>query len=318
MDGVRFASPWVLWSLLLLPPLALAAFARGGARALAVGSVADALAARATWRTRADRLLPALRLLAVVALIVAIARPQRGVASTATPLHGADIVLALDTSASMTLPFAGSETRLDAAKAALSRFVRSSNGDRLGVVIFQASTLTLSPLTADYWAVDADIAAAGGARLADGTAIGLAIAASVDALRHSTAASRIVILLTDGENNVHEVEPLAAARIAQALGVRVYVVGVGGGAGMPDAARFTVDERTMREVAAATGGTYGRAEDAVALQAAYDQIARLEQSRLPGALYARFDEYSSYVLAAAALLLALDIVMRHSVLRRLA
>ena len=317
MDGLRFASPWALWLLLLVPPLAYAVLRRGRAPAVTVGTVADAAAAPRTWRVRFEPLLTAARLLAVTLLVVALARPQRGLAGTAATGNGIDVVLAFDVSASMTLPYARNQTRLDAAKDVLSRFVETRRNDRVGLVVFQATALTLSPLTTDYGAVAEDVRNADRVHLADGTAIGLAIAESADLLRGSSAASRIVILLTDGENNQTQIEPLAAARIAETLGVRVYTVGVGGGSGMPGPALFTVDEQALREISRVTGGAYNRAEDPAALQRTYEDVDRLEKSRLPGNRFARFDEWSPCVLAAAAVLLALELALRHSLFRRL-
>jgi Ca-activated chloride channel family protein len=316
MDGLRFATPALLWLLLLVPAAGILTIRRHRPAAVRVGSVGDALSAPLTWRVRGERLLPFMRLLAISALVVAIAGPRHGVARAETTGEGVDIALAFDISASMTLPYARNETRLDAAKDVLSSFVESRNGDRVGLVVFQASSLTLSPLSSDYAAVATDVREADHVHLRDGTAIGLAIAQSAALLRESSAASRIVILLTDGENNVHDVEPLAAARIAQALGVRVYVVGVGGGTGVPDSARFTVDEQAMRQIAQITGGTYNRAEDPASLENTYDQIDRLERSRLPGAQFTRFDDWSPFVLATAAALLALELVLRYGLFRR--
>jgi Ca-activated chloride channel homolog len=317
VDGLRFASPWALWLLLLVPPLAYAVLRRARALAVTVGAVADAAAAPRTWRIRFEPLLPAARLLAVALLVVALARPQRGLADAAAAGNGIDIVLAFDVSASMTLPYARNQTRLDAAKDVLSRFVETRRNDRVGLVVFQATALTLSPLTTDYDAVAEDVRNADRVHLADGTAIGLAIAESVDLLRGSSAASRIVILLTDGENNQTQIQPLAAARVAETLGVRVYTVGVGGGSGMPDPALFTVDERALGEISRVTGGAYNRAEDPAALQRTYDNVDRLERSRLPGNRFTRVDEWSPYLLAAAAALLALELALRHSLFRRL-
>jgi Ca-activated chloride channel family protein len=317
VDGVRFASPWVLWLLLLAPPLAMLSL-RARRRATArMGSLADARSRRPTWRTRGERVLPLLQVFAAVLLVVAIARPQRGVAGAETADEGIDIALAFDISASMTYPYARNETRLDAAKRVVSNFVSTRQGDRVGLVVFQATSLTLSPLTSDYQAVASEVRGADRVHLFDGTAIGLALAEAVKLLGSSSAASRIVILLTDGQNNVHVVEPLAAARVAEALGVRVYVIGVGG-SGLPGEASFTVDEQAMRKIAEITGGAYNRAEDPAALQDTYDEIARLEQSRLPGTRFSRYDEWSPYLLASAAALLTLYVAARFAVFRRLA
>lgn len=318
MDAVRFASPWVLWLLLLAPVLVLVSFRGPGRAAVRLGSIGEARKGARTWRTRGERALPLLQVLAAALLVVAIARPQRGVAGAETADEGIDIALAFDISASMTYPYARNETRLDAAKRVVSNFVSTRHGDRIGLVVFQATSLTLSPLTPDTQAVASEVRGADRVHLDDGTAIGLAIAQSVKLLESSHATSRIVILLTDGQNNVHVVEPLAAARIAEALDVRVYIVGVGSRGGLPGDANFTIDEQAMKQIAQVTGGSYNRAEDPASLQDTYDEIARLERSRLPGARFSRYDEWSPYVLAAAATLLALSVALRFGLFRRLA
>jgi len=140
----------------------------------------------------------------------------------------------------------------------------------------------------------------------------------VNLLRTSNARSRIVILLTDGENNVHQVEPLEAARVAEKLGIRVYTVGVVNQAGGAPQANVNVDEAAMRQIAEITGGTYSRAEDATALADIYSKIDELEKSRFEGNAIMRYDDFAPYVLAAAAALLALELALRQSLLRRLA
>lgn len=319
MDGVRFASPYVLLLLLAAPVLAVFVWRAGNAApAVRIGALGAAAGARRTWRIRAQRLPAVLRLLAVALLIVALARPQRGEASARTQGKGIDIVLAYDTSASMTQPFAGGKTRVQAAQDVLSQFVAARTNDRVGLVVFQGTTLTLSPLTSDYGALAQDVKDAARIRLADGTAIGVAIGESVNLLRGSGAASRIVILLTDGENNVATIEPLAAARIAEKLGVRVYTVGVVSRGTNPGFSTLNVDEQSLREIASVTGGTYNRAEDPNALGDIYASIDRLETSRFEDQGFTRYDEIAPYVLAAAAAAVALEIALRYGLLRRAA
>ena len=316
---MRFASPWVLVLLLAVPVLAGYAWrARGEAGAVQMGALGAAVGAQRTWRVRGERLLPALRLAAVALLIVAIARPQRGEAASRTQGAGIDIVLAYDTSSSMTQPFAAGQSRLQAAQDVLTRFVKARTNDRVGVVVFQGATLTLSPLTTDYKALSTQLEEAPRIRLADGTAVGLAIGQSVNLLRNSTAASRIVILMTDGENNIPTIEPLAAARIAETLGVHVYTVGVVSLGTNPGRSNINVDERALQEIASVTGGTYSRAEDPQALQDIYTNIDKLAKSRFEDQTYTRYDEIAPLLLAAAAVLIALEIALRYGVLRRAA
>jgi Ca-activated chloride channel family protein len=284
-----------------------------------VGSLGGAARPHRTWRLRLDPLLPALRLLALGLLVVALARPQRGEATAESSGSGIDIVLAFDSSSSMTLPFSRTSTRLQAAKEVISRFVKSRTDDRLGLVVFQGRSLTLSPLTTDYSAIDADIQSVDRVQLTPGTAIGVAIGQSVNLLRSSRASSRIVILLTDGENNVFEVQPLAAARIAEKLGVRVYTIGVVTPSGViPGPNRGEVDEQSLQAIADVTGGTYNRAEDPAALRQIYERIDQLEKSQFEGRTFMRFDDIAPYFLAAAAAAIALELLLRQSLLRRVA
>jgi Ca-activated chloride channel family protein len=318
MDAFRFESPWALALFALVPFLALLAWPRGGSpSSVRVGSIVTALGARPTWRVRLEPALAVLRLLAVAALIVALARPQRGEATTTLEGEGIDIVLAYDVSSSMTQPFAGAQTRLQAAERVLTEFISARENDRVGLVAFQGSSITLSPLTTDYEALAGSAREAGKLQLRDGTAIGTALGASTNVLRGSSAASRIVILLTDGENNEGDLQPLAAARIAERLGVRVYTVGILASLSQGIRSNINVDEESLRQIAEVTGGTYSRAEDLESLAEVYARIDELEKTRVEGDEFTRFDEWAPYVLAAAAAALALEAGLRMTLFRRL-
>lgn len=314
---LRFAdAPWLLL-LIAVPGIALWLWGMRRTRPAApVGSIAGIAGARTTWRVRLDPLMPGLRLLGVALLIVALARPQRGEATTEQKGEGIDIVLAFDTSSSMSQPFSRTKTRLEAAQDVLARFVSARRDDRVGLVVFRAASISLSPLTTDYGALSADLAAAASLRLPDGTAIGMALAQSSGMLETSSAATRIVILLTDGENNQHEIEPLAAARIAGTLGIRVYTVGVVSPGRNPARSTLEIDEKALQEIARVTGGTYNRAEDPGALQQIYDTIDRLEKTRFDEQTVMRYDDIAPFVLAAAAAALALEVALRSTYLRR--
>jgi Ca-activated chloride channel family protein len=317
MDGLRFASPYALLLLLLVPPLALlvrSGAARGGIR---LGALPPEPAER-TWRTRLQPLPVLLRLAAVTLLILALARPQRGEAASDVPGEGIDIVLAFDISSSMTQPYRGTVTRLDAARDVLREFVASRQNDRVGLVVFQATALRMSPLTDDYNALSQSVDSASRIQLEDGTAIGTAIGESVNLLRDSDAASRIVILLTDGENNAHEIEPLAAARIAERLGVRVYTIGVVSPSREGPRSTLNVDEAALREIAEVTSATYNRAEDPEALARVYEHIDELEKSRFEGRAFTRYAEAAPWLLAAAVVLVVVEQALRLGPLRRLA
>ena len=164
--------------------------------------------------------------------IVAFARPRQGLTVTTVPEEGIDVVVSLDVSSSMTSPVAdGRTTRLEAARTVVTDFVNSLKGDRVGLVIFQARALTLAPLTGDLAAIRSRIGTIAPGLLNDGTAIGLGLSEAVSVIKDSPAKSRVIVLLTDGENNAGTINPLQAARVAQALGIRVYTIGFQGANG---------------------------------------------------------------------------------------
>jgi Ca-activated chloride channel family protein len=319
LDAFRFETPWALALLALLPLLVLLAWGarRTAAPAVTMGRLGASTAPAATWRVRLEPALVLLRLAGAAALVLALARPQRGEAATEIEGEGIDIVLAYDVSSSMTQPFGGSSTRLEAAERVLTDFINARENDRVGLVAFQGSSITLSPLTTDYEAVAAAAREAGTLRLEDGTAIGTALGASVSVLRGSNAASRIVILLTDGENNAGELQPLAAARIAERLGVRVYTIGILATGFQSIRSNVNVDEESLRRMADVTGGTYSSAREPQALADSYATIDTLEKTRVGGRLFTRYDEWAPYLLAAAAAALALEVVLRATAFRRL-
>ena len=316
--NVQFASPLAFLLLLAVPSLLLWEL-RGPRRpSLRLSSLAAAGALPATWRVRLRGLPAALRLAALVLLVFALARPQSGRADALLPREGIDIVLALDTSSSMGTAALGAEPRLAIAQRVLREFVAGREHDRVGLVAFRSRSLVLSPLTLDYDAFGTLVEQADEVNLPDGTAIGLALADALHLLRDSTARSRIVILLTDGENNRPEVEPLTAARIAQALGVRVYTIGVTGGAVPPGQdLPLDVNETALEAIADVTDARYFRATSPDTLAQVYDTIDALERSRVGEERFAAFDELAVYFLAGALALLMAEVLLSTLVLRKL-
>jgi Ca-activated chloride channel homolog len=313
---MRFADP-VLFALLLVIPavLLLRRLLRQDDSAPGTFSSLALLAGyRPTWRVRFRWLPTALRGLALVLLVIALARPQTGQARSQLPGQGIDIALVLDTSSSMTIGFGG-ETRASAAEQVLTEFIDGRSDDRLGLVIFRDESLVLSPLTLDLDALKRLVSEAQQVNLNDGTAIGLGLAEAVSLLRESRARSRVAILLTDGQNNNRTIEPLAAARIAETLGIRVYTIGV-----LETTSRGTtganVDERALREMAEVTGGSYFSADSPDTLAAVYDNIDRLEKSRVGRIQYLTYNELAVYLLAAALALLVFEQALRAFVWRR--
>lgn len=307
-----FAYPAVLLVLLLLVP-ALFAASRMQPRSIPLPSLAGATRIAPSLRLRFMAALPALRLLAVVLLVIAAARPRTGSAETVIPAEGIDIVLALDLSESMSTAIGNGVSRIQAAKDVLAGFVDSRTDDRIGLVVFQSEAEAVIPPTLDHAAlarVLEDIERA--YPLGGKTAIGLGLAASVQLLEDSAAASRVVILLTDGQNNVDVVQPLEAAQIAANLRIRVYTIGIGS-----EARPLTgIDATTLTAVAEETGGRYFSARSADDLDQVYEEIGKLETSSVERDRFTRYTEYGPLLALAAAGLLAADAALRSTWLRR--
>jgi Ca-activated chloride channel family protein len=262
-------------------------------------------------------------------MVLGLARPQELAAGRPLTTSGVDIVLALDASGSMKAEDFQPRNRLEVAKQAAARFVEERASDRLGLVTFAGEAVTQAPLTLDHEAVQGSIERIAIGGLVEGTAIGTGLATAVNRLRVSDAKSKVVILLTDGVNNAGQIDPLTAAETAEALGVRVYTIGVGTTGEAPyllDDPRFgrryvrvvvRIDEEILREIAARTGGRYFRATDPEALSQVYAEIDRLERSPLSGRRpVTRIDRYA-WVLACTLVLIVAEGALRGTLFRRL-
>lgn len=308
---MEFALPAALALAVLAVPVAL--LARRRQRGYAVPSAAALVTIRPGWRIRAARALPVLRVTAALLLVVAIAGPRRGDARAVVPGEGIDIALSLDISSSMGQRF-GDSTRLDVTREVIREFVRSRTNDRIGFVVFQEEALALSPPSLDYAALDRIIADVESGLLRDGTGIGVGLAEALNMLQGSTAASRVVILLTDGEHNAQSISPEEAAQLAVALGIRVYTIGVVSDSAF--ASRRGIDEALLREIASHTGGRYFEADSPQALADVYEEIGGLETSRINRESFEQFTEYAPWFAAAAAALLLAELALRGTLLRR--
>ncbi|HEY8490156.1 MAG TPA: VWA domain-containing protein, partial [Dehalococcoidia bacterium] len=299
----RFADPAWLALLALLPLLVLALRrARAARPAILFSSTGLARDLPRGWRARLLPAVPALRLAAAALVILALARPQRGEALGTVPGQGIDIVLLLDISSSMDQPAGPEGSKLDVAKAVLKEFVQGRESDRIGLVAFQKETYLASPLTLDYRALQRLVDDLNSELLPDGTAIGLAMAEGLNALRESEARSRIMILLTDGENNEHLVEPEDAAAMAASLRVRTYTIGFG-------REGDNLDEETLQRIAETSGGRYYHAGDAGALREIYEEIGRLETSRVERDRFTRYRELAPYLLVPAVGVVLLELAL---------
>ena len=331
---IRFLQPQWLWLLTLLPVVMLLLGRRGPVAAVEFSDVGLAREVARSSRARTGAWLWLLPLLAGALMIIGLARPQRAHSSTEVTANGIDIVLGLDVSGSMqALDFLVDNrrvNRIQVVKSVVSRFIDERPNDRIGLIAFAAAPYLVSPLTLDHDWLQQNLERVNTALAGeDGTAIGSAIAASVNRLRTTNAKSKIVILLTDGMNNTGKISPLAAAEAAKAMGVKVYTIGVGvrGMAPIPmhDQAGNTriimdkvdVDEKTLQAVAAQTGGTFYRATDTDSLQKIYEQINRLETTAQTVQKFEHVEELYSWPLIPAAAIFAFGLLLQHTRFRRL-
>jgi Ca-activated chloride channel homolog len=323
---IKFSQPWffVLFALL---PLLIVWYVLKNKKQHAGIVVSDASAKGLGSAKVSLRHLPfLLRLLAMSAIIVALARPQTQTSLQQAEGEGVDIVLCMDVSGSMTAQDF-KPNRLEAAKKVAADFVSSRSTDRIGVVIFAGESFTQCPITTDHNVLLAAIDNIHNGLLEDGTAIGSGLGTSVERLRSSKAKSRVVILLTDGINNGGLIDPGTAKEIAKTFGIKVYTIGVGtdGYAPQPyntplgvqtQMVKVTIDERLMKTIATETGGKYFRAKDNAELEKIYNDIDKLEKSKVEISSIARFNEkYFPLVMAALALLF-LEWLLRLTVFKK--
>jgi Ca-activated chloride channel family protein len=267
-----------------------------------------------------------LRLLALSAIIVALAKPQTKYELQQTDGEGVDIVLCIDVSGSMTAQDF-QPNRLEAAKAVAADFVNKRSTDRIGVVIFAGESFTQCPITTDHNVLLTAIENIHNGLLEDGTAIGSGLGTSVDRLRTSKSKSKVIILLTDGENNGGLIDPKTAKEIAKAFAVKVYTIGVGTDGYAPQPVntplgvqmqntKVTIDEKLLTEIANETGGKYFRAKDNESLSKIYGDINSLEKSKVEISTLTRYTEkFFPFVMAALALLL-IEVLLRYTVFRK--
>jgi Ca-activated chloride channel family protein len=330
---MTFAQPYWLSLLLLLPLLAWLKGQRGQQAAFLYSSVQLVKGITGITRSHVGKILLNLRWLALAFFVVALARPQIGEGEAKITASGIDIVVALDLSGSMEaedFELKGERVnRLTIAKDVLEKFVLRRVNDRIGVVAFAGRAYIAGPLTLDHDFLLQNIERLQLRSIEDGTAIGSALSAALNRLRELKSKSKIVILMTDGQNNAGKVPPLTAAEAAQALGVKVYTIGVGtrGTAPVPRIDVFgrkvyiqqpvDIDEETLKAIADKTGGKYYRADSTDTLRSIYDDIDRLEKSEIEVKKYQRYRELFPWVVLPGLVVLLLEIILSHTVWRKL-
>ena len=323
-----FAQPYWLILLAIIPVVAWRAWQAARSRSgMRFSTTASAMSVGPSLRTRL-RFVPALlRVAGLTLAIIAMARPQDRYVIRERFAEGVDIIMVLDTSTSMRAEDFR-PNRFEAAKAVGANFINGRTSDRVGLVVFAANAYTQAPLTLDYAFLQQMLAEVEVGVIEDGTAIGTALAMAVNRLKDTEAKSKVIILLTDGQNNRGELSPETAAEVARTLGVRIYAIGVGqhGEAPFvvdhPFAGRqrrmvpVEIDEEMLQAVADMTGGQYFRATNNRALADIYDQIGELERTKIEERSYLDFEEKYVSFLFPGLLFLFLDVLFSTTLFRR--
>jgi len=328
-----FKDPFILILLPLLLVLAFWHLRRSRSASLRFPSLELVNSLSKTWKTRFIKTPFYLRLLVLGLFIIALAGPRSVLEETKHETEGIDIVLAIDGSGSMAaedFTIKGRRyNRLEVTKSVVEEFIGQRNSDRIGIVAFAGLAYTVSPLTTDYPWLKANLSRITLNMMEDGTAIGSAIAASLSRLEKSIAKSKVIILLTDGVNNRGKIDPVAGAKAAQALGVKVYTIGAGTNGLAPFPVQdiwgrkgyqnvpVEIDEDTLRKVAETTGGKYFRATDTESLRRIYSEIDQLEKSKIEETGYKEYKELFGYFLWAGLMLLLLAVMLENTVLLKL-
>ncbi len=324
---IYFGQPGWFWLFLLVPLMIWWEMRRSdkAQASIMVSSILPFRGAR-SWKNSLRPFPFILRVLAICCLIIALARPQSHNDEQLVNGEGIDIVLCLDISGSM-LAQDFAPNRMEAAKNVAQEFIDNRPTDRIGLVIFSGESFTMCPLTTDRSVLKAQLAQVASGLLEDGTAIGSGLATGVDRLRNSPSKSKVIILLTDGENNGGLIDPNTAKEIANQVGVRVYTIGMGteGFAPVPiqtpggvvmQREKVNIDEKLLTQIATETGGRYYRAKDNESLKNIYSEIDKLEKSRIEVTTLRRYTEQFYPFAIIAAILVALELLLRWTLLRK--
>ncbi|MBA3553628.1 MAG: VWA domain-containing protein [Gemmatimonadales bacterium] len=322
---MSLARPWLLLLLLLLPLW----WYRRRRRTVPAAAYSDvtlpaAVSSRRWWVA----LPPALRMAALAALVLAAAGPRIGGDMVEVKQEGIAIVVTIDISSSMLAEDFAPSNRLEVAKQQAVGFIRGRTADRIGLVAFAGEALTQVPVTLDYPVIEQAVMELKIGSLEDGTAIGSGLATAVNRLRRAPDKSKVILLLTDGENNKGLIDPRTASATAAAFGIKVYTIGVGtiGEAPIPtgrglggfryELLPVRIDEPLLREIAAKTGGRYFRAKDTEALSRIFRQIDQLEKTPIQVTRYTRYDEATRPLILLGLGALALELLLASTLVVR--
>ncbi|MDX1830079.1 MAG: VWA domain-containing protein [Lutibacter sp.] len=329
-NNFEFLHPQFLWLLLLLPIIAVWYFLiqKKETSTLTMASL-KGFKSSPSLVSKLKPFLAVLRLLAIGLLIIALARPRIVAVSKRTKTNkGIDIVMAIDVSASM-LARDLKPNRLEALKKVATQFVNQRPNDRIGIVVYAGESFTKTPITSDKRIVRNTIANIKWGELDGGTAIGMGLGSAVNRLKESKAKSKVIILLTDGVNNTGFVDPKTATELAVGLGIKVYTIGLGtnGTASFPYAkdprtgkllfrnSPVEIDEGLLKYIAKETGGRYFRATDNTKLKAIYNEINKLEKTKIDEFKYYNYDEKYRELVWLALFLIALEFVLKNTIFK---
>lgn len=326
-EDITFANPKLLWGLLIIPAAIVWYVFRHKKQEASV-RYSDTTGfdnLPRSWKVYFRHILFALQLAALALLMVAMARPQSSSTSQTSNIEGIDIILAQDISGSM-LARDLKPDRLEASKQVAADFVESRPTDRMGLVVFAGESFTQVPLTTDHGIMLNMLKELKTGMIDDGTAIGDGLATAINRLKDSEAVSRVIILLTDGLNNAGSVDPYTAAELAKLYGIRVYTVGVGsyGTAPFPvntifgtqyQQMKVEIDEKLLTTIANSSGGKYFRATSNQKLDEIYDEIDKLERSKIEVTEFRHLHEEFYPLVAWALGLLLLEFILRKTVFR---
>ncbi len=325
--NITFGAPQFFYLFAVIPILIFWQFTKAGNQQASVSiSSLSGLQNISSFKNIFLHLPFILRLLTLSCIIIALAKPQLKNSEQSAEGEGIDIILCIDVSGSMTAQDF-TPNRMEAAKKVASDFVDQRLTDRIGIVIFSGESFTQSPLTTDHAVLKAQIEQIRNGLLEDGTAIGSGLATSVDRLRTSKAKSKVVILLTDGINNGGLIDPATAKEIAKAFKVKVYTIGVGtdGYARTPvntpmgvvmQTEKVAIDEKLLTSISNETGGKYFRAKDNAGLKNIYNEIDKLERSKVQITTFNRYTEKFYPFVFAAMLFLFLEILLKFTVFKK--
>jgi Ca-activated chloride channel family protein len=330
LQNFEFLNPQFLWLLILIPLIAIWYFLirTSDSATLTIAST-KGFEVKPSILSKLKPLLYVLRLLALVLIIVALARPRNVSVSKRTKTNkGIDIVMAIDVSASM-LARDLKPNRLEALKLVATDFVNQRPNDRIGIVVYAGESFTRTPITSDKRIVRNTISEIRWGELDGGTAIGMGLGSAVNRLKESKAKSKVIILLTDGVNNTGFVDPKTATELAVGLGIKVYTIGLGtnGTASFPYAkdpktgkllfrnSPVEIDEELLRYIAKETEGKYFRATDNSKLKSIYNEINKLEKTEIEEFKYYNYQEKYRFLVALASLFILIEIVLKYTIFR---